>query len=170
MNIQFSGDYWVCLVAFCMIVCMVLFVQTGIRSGWFSMFLGRKILHASAIGICAAVINLVPDRNLLSAAFIISFAVLFFVAHRQLLFRGERVSYGIAFFTLAFAVLLLFGFPSKAIVYGAVVLALCDPIAGIAGMYFGRKRHVFLFEEKMKHVYDYILDVSFFTVFLLYFI
>jgi len=148
MNIQFSGDYWVCLVAFCMIVCMVLFVQTGIRSGWFSMFLGRKILHASAIGICAAVIHLVPDRSLLSAAFLISFAVLFFVAHRQLLFRGDGVSYGIAFFTLAFAVQLMFDFPSEAIVYGAVVLALCDPAAGIAGIQFGKKRHVFLIEEK----------------------
>lgn len=148
MNIQFSGDYWVCLIAFCAIACMVLFVQTGISKGWFNMFLGRKILHASAIGICAAVIHLVSDRILLSAAFLISFAVLFFVAHRQLLFRGERVSYGIAFFTLAFAVQLMLDFPSEAIVYGAVVLALCDPAAGIAGNYFGRKRHLFLFEEK----------------------
>lgn len=127
---------------------MVLLVQTGIRSGWFNMFWGRKILHASAIGICAAVIHLVSDRGLLSAAFLVSFAVLFFVAHRQLLFRGERVSYGIAFFTLAFAVQLMLDFPSEAIVYGAVVLALCDPVAGIAGNHFGRKRHLFLFEEK----------------------
>ncbi len=148
MNIQFSGDYWVCLIAFCAIACMVLFVQTGIRNGWFSIFTGRKMLHASAIGICAAVIHLVSDKSLLSAAFLISFAVLFFVAHRQLLFRGERVSYGIAFFTLAFAAQLMLDFPSEAIVYGAVVLALCDPAAGIAGNYFGRKRHVFLFEEK----------------------
>jgi uncharacterized protein (TIGR00297 family) len=112
------------------------------------MFSGRKILHASAIGICAAVIHLVSERNLLIAAFLISFAILFIVAHRQLLFRGERVSYGIAFFTLAFAVQLMLDFPTEAIVYGAVVLALCDPAAGIAGMYLGRKRHVFLFEEK----------------------
>jgi uncharacterized protein (TIGR00297 family) len=148
MNIQFSGDYWVCLMAFCAIACMVVFVQTGIRNAWFNMFSGRKILHASAIGICAAVIHLVSDRSLLSAAFLISFVVLFFVAHRQLLFRGERVSYGIAFFTLSFALQLMLDFPSEAIVYGAVVLALCDPAAGITGMYFGRKQHLFLFEEK----------------------
>lgn len=148
MNIQISDDNWVCLLAFCAIVCMVVFVQIGIRSVWFDAFSGRKILHASAIGICAAVIHLVSDRNLLIAAFLISFAILFIVAHRQLLFRGERVSYGIAFFTLAFAVQLMLGFPTKAIVYGAVVLAFCDPAAGIAGMYFGRKRLVFLYEEK----------------------
>ncbi len=148
MNIQFSGDYWVCLLAFCTIAVIMVGVQWGIRHNFLSAMTGRKTLHASAIGICAVVIDQISDRDMLAGIFMLFFIVLTVVARKKLLFREKEVSYGIAFFTLAFAIELWLDFPSEAIVYGAVVTAICDPLAGMVGSKYGKNRQAFLFEEK----------------------
>ncbi len=148
MNIHLSDDIRVCLAAFCVIAGLTAFVQMAMRFLSLPDFTARKILHAGAISTCGIVVAMVSDQQMLSAVFFVFFLVLWIVARKKILFRQDETSYGIAFFALAFSLLLAVGITTKAIVFGAMVTAFCDPVAGWIGRRFEKNPTVFLFEKK----------------------
>ncbi len=148
MKVLSSGEIIVFLIAFCAILIMTAGLHWFTRRSVLSVFHARKLLHFFALAVSALVIQSSQERTLLSIIFLSAFFILLIVSYKRLLFSETQTSYGIAFFALAFGLLLLSSLPTEAIFYAALVTAVCDPIAGWAGMKWGRGGSIFLFEKK----------------------
>lgn len=148
MKIVNSSDIILFLGAFCAILAMTLGLHLWSRLAAVPVLYARKLLHVFAIGVSGWVIHVTGERVWLAAIFLVAFVFLLVVSHRKLLFHEGRTSYGIAFFALALGLLLLSPMPKEAVFYGAVVTAICDPLAGWAGMKWGAPGRIFLFEKK----------------------
>jgi uncharacterized protein (TIGR00297 family) len=121
----------------------------AIKIKLFTKFLGRKFLHVAAICTCAWAINRFENRILLAYIFLTFFIILLAMIRRGWMQVNDETTYGIALFPLAFAFLLFMPvLPISIIVYAVLILGISDAAAGIAGEYLGKRKTVFLFEEK----------------------
>lgn len=129
---------------------MVLFcIELGVKNKLVSKLIGRKLLHFAAITTCAFSIHRFENRIVLAYIFLIFFFLLLWVIRRGWMQVNDDKTYGIALFPLAFAFLLFIPhFHRSIIVLAALILAISDAMAGIAGEYYGRQKIVFLFETK----------------------
>ena len=110
---------------------------------------GRKLLHIAAISSCAWAIGQFENRSLLAFIFLAFFIILLVLIQKRWMQVNEYRSYGIALFPLAFSCLLFIpGLDQQLIVYAAWILGICDAMAGITGVYFGKKKIIFLYEHK----------------------
>jgi uncharacterized protein (TIGR00297 family) len=110
---------------------------------------GRKLLHITAISSCAWAIGQFENRLLLAFIFLVFFFILLVLIQKRWLQVNEYRSYGIALFPLAFSCLLFIpALDQQLIAYAAWILGICDALAGIIGTYFGKKKIMFLYEQK----------------------
>lgn len=101
-------------------------------------WLSRKILHISAISICAVAPLLVKDTSLLINLVVFCEILLAFLVYKGILFKDEdgRKSWGIALFPLAY-LLLLFVYREHIpiVFFSMALLAICDAFAAITGTF-----------------------------------
>jgi uncharacterized protein (TIGR00297 family) len=136
-------------VAIGMIVLAWICAALAIKNKLLTKFLGRKFLHVSAVCTCAWAIKDFENRILLAYIFLTFFFVLLAMIRRGWMQVNDQTTYGIALFPLAFALLLFLAvLPVNIIVYAVLILGISDALAGIAGEHFGKRKTVFLFEEK----------------------
>lgn len=148
MNITFIESYSLHFLVLLAIGVVSILSQYLVKNHYLEVESGRKILHLVSILSCALVIHLTENRASLGIIFMIFFIILMVIAHKNVLIPSERKSYGIALFAFAFAVLLWSDLPLKSILFGAVVLAISDALAGWIGQKYAVRKIVFLSESK----------------------
>lgn len=137
------------LSAVIVIAVAMLGIEWMVKSKSINKLWGRKLLHLTAICTCAWAIARFENRLLLAFIFLLFFFILLAVISKGWMQVNESKTYGIAFFPLAFAVLLFIPvFSNHNIVHAVLILGISDALAGIGGEYWGRQKHVFLFEKK----------------------
>jgi len=136
-------------VAMAIIVLTWVCAAIAIKNKLLTKFLGRKFLHVAAICTCAWAIQHFEDRNLLAYIFLTFFFILLAMIRKGWMQVNDQTTYGIALFPLAFALLLFMPvIPTNIIVYAVLILGISDALAGIAGQYIGKRKILFLAEEK----------------------
>jgi len=121
----------------------------AIKNKLLTKFLGRKFLHIAAICSCAWAINGFENRVILAYIFLTFFFILLAMIRKGWMQVHNQTTYGVALFPLAFALLLFIPvLPIKVIVYAVLILGISDALAGITGEYFGKRKTIFLAEEK----------------------
>lgn len=110
-------------------------------------FFWRKILHMTAISICAYVVNQHVLIDLLFWVFLLCALILAFAVYFKWLNFSKGDSWGIALFPLAFACLILLPVDHEIVVSAIYVLAFADAGAGLIGRTWG-KQWLPLAEEK----------------------
>lgn len=137
------------LFCFGIILCSTIIIEFGIKRGWFSFFIGRKVLHIIAIITCAYCIYHSINRNMLSYLFLAFAIVLAVLVYKKLFATSNNQSYGIAIFPFAFFVLLQMPFLHiHTVLFSIVTLAFADAIAGYMGYTYSKQKIVFLQEPK----------------------
>ncbi len=114
----------------------------------------RKLLHAVAVGACAVAPQWVANPLSLVAIVLPFWLVLLFVVARKGWMRDTangRPAWGIIWFPLAYMLLLL-GTNAEDSTFGIVfpmaVLAVCDPMATLAGKCFAKRQYVLTGDPK----------------------
>ncbi len=124
-------------------------IELSIRQGWFGFFIGRKMLHIVAVSICAFVIQHYPFPIQLGYIFVCCGILLLFLIFFAKLLVQQDHSLGIALFPIAFGTMLLSGWMSSEIIgISALILAISDPVAGLAGSFSKAKTSVYISEKK----------------------
>jgi uncharacterized protein (TIGR00297 family) len=142
-------DLFTGLIAIVLIAFVLVLIELFTKHNLLSKLLGRKLLHFTAICTCAWAISRFENRQLLSILFILFFFILLWVISKGWMQVNDYKTYGIALFPLSFALLLfspIFSLP--VIVYAVLILGISDAAAGIIGEYFGKKKIIFLSENK----------------------
>jgi uncharacterized protein (TIGR00297 family) len=126
---------------------LVLFISITLevlsRKGFLPQWIGRKLLHISAVSTCALVPLYLEDLMLLQWIVVIAELFLIYLVWKGFLFEEEhkRKSWGIALFPLPFlAFLFLFEEQRWLIAFPMLILAWSDALAAIIGI-TSAKRH-----------------------------
>ncbi|MFY7898719.1 MAG: DUF92 domain-containing protein [Chitinophagaceae bacterium] len=144
-----QANYIISLIALVIILLITGLLEVAIKKSMIQHNIGRKILHITAILICAYVIHKTNFRITLSYIFLTAFIFLLVAVKKKWLSVQVNNSYGIALFPLAFFILLQIEILStKTIVFSVCMLALADAFASIIGHNFGKHPIVFLHEPK----------------------
>jgi uncharacterized protein (TIGR00297 family) len=142
-------DLYTGFIAIAAIAIVLFCIEFAVKTELFTKLLGRKLLHFTAICTCAYCIHQFENRLVLAFIFLLFFFILLGVIRKGWMQVNDYKTYGIAFFPLAFSALLFIPvFSLFEIVYAVLILAISDALAGIFGEYFGRKKIIFLFENK----------------------
>lgn len=125
---------------------LVLFISITLevlsRKRILPLWIGRKLLHISAVSTCALVPLYLEDLMLLQWIVVIAELFLIYLVWKGFLFEEEqkRKSWGIALFPLPFlAFLFLFEEQRWLISFPMLILAWCDAVAAIVGIALAKK-------------------------------
>lgn len=147
MNLPTQSDLILYVIGLVIIGSMTLVTQViSKRSN--NYFAWRKLLHFTALMTCQSIIARVDDLHSLSVLFILLGVILVIIAKNKWLNISKGGSYGIGLFPLALALLYFIGVQRQYIVCSAVILAIADPLAGIIGSRFAKKKWQPLSEKK----------------------
>ena len=137
------------LIAFGIILLALAGIEITVKKGLLSKLIGRKLLHIIAICTCAYAMNGFENKKMLAYIFLAFFFILLAVIKKGRMQVNYYKTYSIAFFPLAFCILLLIPvFENRVVVFAALVLGICDAVAGVTGEFFSWKKIIFLFEQK----------------------
>jgi len=121
-----------------------------IKNKLLTRFIGRKLLHITAILTCAWAMNRFENRIVLAYIFLTFFVILLALIRKGWMQVNDLPTYGIALFPLAFALLLFIPvIPMRVIVYAVLILASAMPwqelqvniSAGERSCFFLKKNH-----------------------------
>ncbi len=125
---------------------LVLFISITLemlsRKGILPQWIGRKLLHISAVSTCAFVPLYLEDLLFLQYIVVIAEIILIYLVWKGILFEEEhkRKSWGIALFPLPFiAFLLLFEDQRWLISFPMLILAWSDALAAIVGIALAKR-------------------------------
>jgi len=130
------------------ILVVTVFIELAIRKSWLPFFTGRKLLHLSAIGTTAWVIDQGVESHTLGLLLIGMGFLLMFVLFQFKWWLQQESSYGIALFPISLGSLLVIGVSDGWVATAAWVLAVSDASAGWIGRKWGSPKYVFLSETK----------------------
>ncbi|MEM7575207.1 MAG: DUF92 domain-containing protein [Bacteroidota bacterium] len=134
-----------------LVLCTALVCEWAARRDWLPYWISRKLLHTVAVGACAVAPLLVAELLHLFYLVLPIWLGLIYLVARGIIMQDEqgRPAWGIVWFPLAYLVLLFFaGENVGLVVFPMAVLAVCDPLATIAGTLFARAYYELTGEEK----------------------
>ena len=130
------------------ILVVTVLIEFAIRRAWLPYFTGRKLLHLSAIGTTAWVIDKGIESFLLGTLLVGMGVFLMLILFKFKWWLQQESSYGIGLFPISLGGLLMLGVSAGWVATAAWVLAVSDAAAGWIGRKWGLPKYVFLSETK----------------------
>lgn len=135
-----------------LVISTTVVTEWAVRTNRIPYWISRKILHILAVGSCAYAPYVVDRHSTLIAVVLPAWILLLGLVAGKKLMREEsgRPAWGIVWFPLPYLLLLWFHGPSNdaAVAFPMAVLAICDPLATIAGKLFAKRQYYLTGEPK----------------------